>query len=414
MRQGPRKIPAAAAWLTLLGSAASPAQPPESAPSVTQPIVSEQAAPLETMAPVAPDGHVGEGYLRRPPGDGPFPALLVIPGGGSPRELLRRHTIGAYPSRFLESGYVVAVITHRSYGPADTPDWSAALADALAAAHYLKALPFIDADSLSVSGCSIGGDVALELAGETSVAAAVAEEPATGLLARMHVLFDLTTPEDMFPVMAEPLRFYTAEARAILAAKVRRIEAPLLIVQGDRPADGDFFLPLQNEILLPALAAAGVEVAEVLRYPDEHCFAMTGVTPAAVEAFGRIEAFVRQHSETEPKRIDESLVEHVPASRNFGRPSVELPLEILNDYAGTYMEVAVPGTPPAPNARVTVTVQEGRLIAEAGDSPPIAISAESETLFFSEIGDLEFFRDSDGNVTHFIMFGVLTYERIDE
>jgi acetyl esterase/lipase len=413
MRQALRTIPGAAAWLTLLASAAS-AQPPESASSVTQPIVSEQAAPLETMAPVAPDGHVGEGYLRRPPGDGPFPVMLVIPGGGSPRELLRRHTIGAYPSRFLEAGYVVAVITHRGYGPGDTADWSAALTDALAAAHYLKALPFIDADSLSVSGCSIGGDVALEVAGETRIAAAVAEEPATGLLARMHVLFDLTTPDDMFPIMAEPLRFYTAEARAILAAKVRKIEVPLLIVQGDRPADGDLFLPLQNEILLPALTAAGVEVADVLRYPDQHCFAMTGVTPAAVEAFGRIEAFVRQHSETEPKPIDESLVAHVPASRNFGRASVDLPPETLNDYVGAYLEVPVPGMPPPPNPRVTVTVQDGRLIAEAGDSPPIAFSAESETLFFSEIGDLEFVRDSDGKVTHFIMFDVLIYERIDE
>jgi hypothetical protein len=141
---------------------------------------------------------------------------------------------------------------------------------------------------------------------------------------------------------------------------------------------------------------------------------MNGVTPAAVEAFGRIEAFVRQHSETEPKPIDESLVEHVPASRNFGRPSVELLPETLNDYVGTYLEVPVPGMPPPPNPRVTVTVQDGRLIAEAGASPPIAFSAESETLFFSEIGDLEFVRDGDGKVTHFIMFNVLIYERIDE
>ena len=48
---------------------------------VTRPVVSEDVSPLESIAPVARDGYRGEGFLRKPPGDGPFPAILLIHGG---------------------------------------------------------------------------------------------------------------------------------------------------------------------------------------------------------------------------------------------------------------------------------------------------------------------------------------------
>ena len=412
MRARLRKPLDLAASLTLLLPVALEAQ--SSGPTVTQPVISEEAVPTDAMAPVAPDGHVGQGFLRKPPGDGPFPAVLVIPGGGSPPEMLRRNTIGAYPSRFLEAGYVVAVITHRNYGLQDTADWSNALADALAALHYLKALPFVDPDSVAVNGCSIGGDVALELAGGAKIAATVAEEPGTGFLARLHVLFDLRTPEDNFPVMADPLRYYTPEAQAILQSKVRKIDAPLLIVQGDRPVDSDFFLPLQNELLLPELESAGTRM-ELLTYPQEaHCFAMSSVTPAGVEAFDRIESFIRQHIATQPTQMNESMIEDVPASINFGRPSIEVPLETLDDYVGTYVAAPIPGSPVGEAEVVTLRVQDGRLVARSEGSPEMTLLAESETRFFSEMGDVEFARDGADQVTHFTFGGVLTFERVRE
>ena len=48
---------------------------------ITRPAVSEDVSPLESVAPVAHDGHRGQAVLRKPPGDGPFPAIVLIHGG---------------------------------------------------------------------------------------------------------------------------------------------------------------------------------------------------------------------------------------------------------------------------------------------------------------------------------------------
>src|SRR2546423_882388 len=64
-----------------------PAQEP-----VTRPVVSEEACPLESIAPVSKEGHRGEGLLRKSPGAGPFPAVVCLHGGltrQSSRELLQ-------------------------------------------------------------------------------------------------------------------------------------------------------------------------------------------------------------------------------------------------------------------------------------------------------------------------------------
>jgi hypothetical protein len=73
-----RPIAGSAALLVFVLPVALVAQPSARGPGITQPAVSERLAPLESLAPVARDGHAGEGLLRKPPGDGPFPAVLVI------------------------------------------------------------------------------------------------------------------------------------------------------------------------------------------------------------------------------------------------------------------------------------------------------------------------------------------------
>lgn len=84
---------------------------------ITRPAVSEKASPLQPIAPVAHDGYRGYGFLRKPPGDGPFPASALIHGGLMTRasERLRQFVITRpMPSRFLAAGYVVATMTYRS------------------------------------------------------------------------------------------------------------------------------------------------------------------------------------------------------------------------------------------------------------------------------------------------------------
>ena len=85
--------------------------------AVTRPVVSEQACPLETITPVAADGHRGLAVLRKPPGAGPFPVIVWFHGGITTVPLARLEATArdlATGSRFLAAGYVFVAPTYRS------------------------------------------------------------------------------------------------------------------------------------------------------------------------------------------------------------------------------------------------------------------------------------------------------------
>jgi hypothetical protein len=62
-------------------------RPAHAQSAITRPIVSEKACPLETIYPVAADGHRGLAVLRKPPGAGPFPVAVWFQTATSPRGL---------------------------------------------------------------------------------------------------------------------------------------------------------------------------------------------------------------------------------------------------------------------------------------------------------------------------------------
>jgi dipeptidyl aminopeptidase/acylaminoacyl peptidase len=291
---------------------------------ITKPAVSESASALQPIAPVARDGYRGEGILRKPPGDGPFPAVVVIHPGlvTWPSELLRLVSTGALVSRFLAAGYLVATMTYRSRDV--DPQSRLSLDDSLAAVEYLQKLPYVNSASLVVYGCSGGGDLALAVAAEKPVAAIVAEEPASILFTGV---FNNTspksgeryTPQDSAPLFVNPRQHYTSERERTTRAKIARIQSPTLIVQGDVKtplAVNDF----NAAVLIPELRSAGKTV-EVITYPGmPHCFAFgpPGATPAmeaaAAKAFQDMDVFFRRHIATQPKPVDPTLITHVPVS----------------------------------------------------------------------------------------------------
>src|SRR6266487_1227545 len=167
----------------LITAGQAPAQ--VSAEQITRPVISEDTCPLELIEPVARDGHRGMGFLRKPPGAGPFPAMIWIHGGmvTRPPEMLKEHALnGPNPSRFLAAGYVVAFITYRSRD--HDPQSKFALEDCLAALDHVRRLTYVDPGSIVVYGCSGGGDLALEVAAATTrVCAIVPEEPASFIFA---------------------------------------------------------------------------------------------------------------------------------------------------------------------------------------------------------------------------------------
>ncbi len=370
-----------------------PANPP-----IMRPVISEEVAPLQTIAPVAQDGHRGEGFLRKPPGDGPFPAILLIHGGLArlPTEWIRQYALHTHASRFLEAGYVVAVITYRSRDIDPIAQTTLTVQDAVAAVDYLKGLPYVDSNSVVINGCSGGGDLALEVAAATEVAAIVPEEPASGLMAGVF------NADAMAALSAgaeqDFVQLYRAQGDGrVLPEKIARISSPVLIIQGDGPSALNRF---NAEVLIPALRAAGTSL-EVMTYPGEpHGFSFNSRTPrpaVALKAFQDIDSFIRRYVETQPRAVDDSLVEHVPIAIEPERVAITVSSEILADYVGTYEF--------PPGVDNVVTLEDNRLMMEAPGFGKSQLFAESETEFFAGNNRLEFVRGDDGIVTHLIFRG---------
>lgn len=301
---------------------------------VTRPVVSETECPLEIITPIASDGYRGLGVLRKPPGAGPFPVIICLHSGlvsfPLPRlQSLARDTANA--SRFLAAGYVVVVPTYRSRDV--DPQSTVSLEDSLAVLEYVRKLPYVDADSIVVFGCSGGGDLALEIAARTKIAAVVPEEPASVIMAGLYNPSivprkgERYTPAESLFMIKNWRRFYGPGFQKILRTKIDRIQSPILIIQGDvdRPVMDNRF---NADVLVPELRAAGKTVA-VRIYPEQiHCFclynglaqeraaAAFGPIPAswpsaALEAFREIDAFSRRYIKTQPNPIDSRLLTHV-------------------------------------------------------------------------------------------------------
>jgi len=297
---------------------------------VTRPSISEDVCPIERLAPVARDGHRGLGFLRKPPGGGPFPVLVIIHGGlttWSEEDLKAYSVNGATPSRFLAAGYAFLVITYRSRDI--DPQSKVSLDDCLGAIDYLRLLPFVDPKSIVAYGCSGGGDLALEIAAATDVSAIVTEEPASFIFAGVFNASypkkgERYTPQDSAAIGQDPKRFYTPEYQKLTRAKIERIRCPILMLQGDKSQGQGRgpspVVPFNNQVLIPELRLAGKTV-EVISYPGEpHCFCFYGSglrsprPAAALKAFHDIDDFCKRHVSTKPKPIDPGLVRATPLS----------------------------------------------------------------------------------------------------
>ncbi len=111
--------------------------------------------------PGAPGADI-QGYLTKPKGAGPFPAVVLL------------HSCLGLPSnrRAIEtalagSGYVALFIDDfatRGLKETCAVDFPAALPDAYGALAYLSRLPFVDASRIAAVGSSQGADTALRIA----------------------------------------------------------------------------------------------------------------------------------------------------------------------------------------------------------------------------------------------------------
>jgi dipeptidyl aminopeptidase/acylaminoacyl peptidase len=236
-----------------------------------------------------------------------LPAVIYLHGTLEkwPAHRLERALRGQTLSRFLAAGYVTVAATYRSRE--QDPQSPGALWDCLAAVEYVKTMPEVDPESVVLWGVSGGGSLALEAAGETRLAAAAVEEPASILFTGM-----LTNAADRKVQMRFPHHFYTPALRRLTREKIARITAPILIAAGDvHPINR-----INNEILVPELRRAGKRL-ELITYPGApHGFSQGSGSPEAVRKFFEdVSGFFGRHVNAKPVPLRGDLLMKAPAER---------------------------------------------------------------------------------------------------
>lgn len=252
--------------------------------------------------------------IRKPPGEGPFPAVMFLHGGlgQSTMANLRRNSVRQpTQARFLAWGYVTVTATRRAIR--HDPQDRGVVEDTLALVAATRELPFVDASSVALYGGSGGGTLALEVASVSDdLAAIVVGEPATiiymGMFTKDHIVFDADgthTGDRRWDVMnANAKALFTDSVRDLTRRKLERLAAPTLILHGDVHALKDFNLG----VFVPEMESLGKPVT-VKVYPGEpHGFYWgVGRDPAqALRANRDADAFLRQHMRIQPRPIDKS------------------------------------------------------------------------------------------------------------
>jgi dipeptidyl aminopeptidase/acylaminoacyl peptidase len=153
-------------------------------------VVSEADSPVQPTYVKTKDGLYVAAAIRKPKGDGPFPAIIFFhgaPGGRGMDQLVgwsRGATGGPVWERFLQEGFVVAVADYRGgdWSTMNVPSAGAsatAIDDGLAVIDFVKTLPYVDASRVSLYGVSLGGNLVAYLVSKVpTIHAAVLGAPA--------------------------------------------------------------------------------------------------------------------------------------------------------------------------------------------------------------------------------------------
>jgi len=241
-------------------------------------LASAPAPAAEPREVTFPSGQLAlHGFLYRPPGAGPFPA--VVYSHGSERQPGAKPEIGNF---FSDNGYALFT-PHRSGHGRSPPDRQVDalydqgargivalhelhLDDTMAAIAYARSLPYVDPDRVAVAGCSYGGIQTL-----------LAAEKGAGLRAAAA-----------FAAAAESWSRSRPLQSRLLAA-VRAARAPVLFIQ----AENDYNLT-PSLVLAEAMENSGKPHKRVIfpPYGQSHqeghggfCFQATRVWGAEVLSF---------------------------------------------------------------------------------------------------------------------------------
>jgi dipeptidyl aminopeptidase/acylaminoacyl peptidase len=194
-------------------------------------VVSEADSPVREVYIKTKDGLYVAAAMRKPKGDGPFPVLIHFhgaPGGRGMEKLVswsRGDTGGPMWERFLQEGFVVVVADYRGgqnfsrLGEPVPKDQVTYADDAVAVIDYVKALPYVNKDRVTLYGVSLGGDVTMNAIARTQVHRAILGAGAPfGFLGARREKVD---GKDTWAINAD-----------IATANVQAVTCPVLIMVG--------------------------------------------------------------------------------------------------------------------------------------------------------------------------------------
>ena len=222
-------------------------------------VVSESDSPVQQTYIKTKDGLYVAAAIRKPKGDGRYPAMIIFhgaPGGRGMQQLVgwsRGDTGGPVWERFLQEGYVVAVADYRggNFNLTSSPSATGmvtSIDDGLAVIDYVKALPYVDANRINLYGVSLGGNLVMYLTSRVPVKSAIVGAPA------VMWFLGMTMPPPGTPHRQDIFKNLKPDPE-ISRKNIEPIRTPVLILVGT--ADG--LLPVAT-MLHDALAAAGKSV----------------------------------------------------------------------------------------------------------------------------------------------------------
>src|ERR1041384_6099079 len=138
-------------------------------------VVSQADSPVQQVYIKSKDGLYVAAAIRKPRGDGRYPAIIMFhgaPGGRGMEQLVgwsRGDHGGPVWERFLQEGFVVVVADYRGGGwnpmnKASASGLVTAIDAGISVIEYVQKLPYVKRDAVSVYGVSLGGNLAMFLA----------------------------------------------------------------------------------------------------------------------------------------------------------------------------------------------------------------------------------------------------------
>ena len=213
-------------------------------------VVSETDSPVMQTWIKAKDGMYIAAAVRKPKGNGPFPALIMFhgaPGGRGMDQLVgwsRGDHGGPVWERFLQEGYVVVVADYRGgdWNQMNKPSSTGlvtAIDDGITVVDYVQNLPYVKRAEVSVYGVSLGGNLAMFLASRVPTLRAVV----AGAPAPIWFLGAKLNPDGSRPDL-DKLQFDPATVRENIAP----IRMPVLIIVGTEDRLQPLAITLHDEL----------------------------------------------------------------------------------------------------------------------------------------------------------------------